>query len=393
VIALDKEEVRETLQRVDWGFPAATKPPDTIHSFHWFPGNFIPQIPSYLIQLLSESGEIVVDPFCGSGTTGVEALRLNRITWLSDVNRASIQLTKGKLAAICSVNMVAELKAMLGHLVFDPILRSEVVGRNGEGSSEHLDKWFHRDTLAQLRYIWQMIETESTSALTQLLEVLFGDVLFACAATHGAKTKTGGLRRHHWGWVADNVHPKPPSWHNAIKLFRDRMLHAIGVLEDVEPSDASLVMRVAREDARSLSLEDASADLVVTSPPYLGMIDYAKANRLTYLWMGWPLAEDREKEIGARYRRHRSDAPGEYSFAMRQAVSEIVRVLRPGRYCAIVIGASRKYPEGVDVVLDLFKESLTVVWGPEGRVSTRRRVTERLAREPQEWICVFQKPY
>ena len=46
-----------------------------------------------------------------------------------------------------------------------------------------------------------------------------------------------------------------------------------------------------------MSLSTDCADLIVTSPPYLGMIDYAAASRLTYLWYGWSLADDRKAEI------------------------------------------------------------------------------------------------
>src|SRR5713101_3272615 len=97
---LEEREIVRTLERVDWDFPGAGIPQRTVHSFHWFPGNFIPQIPAYLVQLLSEPSDLVLDPFCGSGTTGVEALQLGRRVWLSDINRASIQVTRGKLAAI-----------------------------------------------------------------------------------------------------------------------------------------------------------------------------------------------------------------------------------------------------------------------------------------------------
>ena len=41
-------------------------------------GNFIPQIPNQLLRRFTKSGEIVLDPFIGSGTTAIEANRLNR---------------------------------------------------------------------------------------------------------------------------------------------------------------------------------------------------------------------------------------------------------------------------------------------------------------------------
>src|SRR4051794_3889600 len=43
----------QNLDRVDWNFPNTGTKPGSVHTLHWFPGNFIPQIPAALIQILS----------------------------------------------------------------------------------------------------------------------------------------------------------------------------------------------------------------------------------------------------------------------------------------------------------------------------------------------------
>lgn len=387
---LKEQEIFSTLDRVDWDFPGSSTPVRTVHSFHWFPGNFIPQIPAYLVQLLSEPGDLVFDPFCGSGTTGIEAIRLGRRAWLSDLNRASIQVSRGKVAAIVNPQVGKDLQSFVRDLVWENILRLDKVGRNSEGSDPELRLWFDEDTLAQLRYLWRLVESAPYCDLRYLLEVIFSDALFACGSVCGAPTSTGGRRRHHWGWIADNVRPRKPIRHNAIKLFRDRAFRAATVLQ-AESTACQESVTIAREDARVLSVPDSSMDLVITSPPYLGMIDYALANRLTYLWMGWSLQEDRDGEIGARYRRSRQHVMNEYVESMSIVSHQIVRSLRAGGYCAIVIGSSRKFPEAATEVIGLFKRELKVVWGPKSRIPTRRRVSDRRGSEPVEWLCVFRK--
>jgi len=393
LIAADNSEVRETLARVDWNFAARNAPGNTVHSLHWFPGNFIPQIPSYFVQLLSEPGDLVVDPFCGSGTTGVEALRLGRRTWLSDVNHASVQVTRGKIAAYLGSNVRRDLESIRGELVWDSLSRSTATGAYGEGGASELASWFDADTLAQLRYIWSLREVFRGSASEDLIEVVFADTLFSCASTGRARTSTGGQRRHHWGWIADNVVPKPPVWHNAIKVFRDKITHAITVLDFDPQQIKDQSVQVRREDARFLSLGDDCADLVVSSPPYVGMIDYTRANRLTYLWMNWPFDQDRTAEIGARYRRDNVGLLHDYETDMRAVAAQLARVTKPGGYCAIVIGSSRKFPNGSGLVLSLLAERLSMVWGPESRTPSRRRVAERQGTEVPEWLCVFRKSF
>ena len=63
------------LASVDWDFKSSK--PEAIHSIHPYPAKFIPEVPKALIELFYPNDDsLVLDPFCGSGTTGVAAKRL-----------------------------------------------------------------------------------------------------------------------------------------------------------------------------------------------------------------------------------------------------------------------------------------------------------------------------
>ena len=265
-----------------------------------------------------------------------------------------------------------------------------------EGHDEvpELTRWLHSENLIQLKYLWSMIESVKSTDARAILEMLFSDILFACASPGEAKTRTGKRRRHHWGWIADNVLPRQVAAHDAITLFRERLAHLKVVLQSAtkfagQPDDEWITVK--REDVRALSMPDNCADLVVTSPPYVGMIDYALANRLTYLWMQWPLEQDLRSELGARRFRKRPTATKDYIDAMRTASAQLARILKPERYCAIVIGASRKYPEAVADVIKVFTDHFGLFWGPKARMPSRRRISERGGSDAQEFLVVFKK--
>lgn len=371
---------------MDWDFPQAGTSRGSIHGLHWFPGNFIAQIPAALIQILSVPGDLVLDPFGGSATTAIEAARLGRRCFASDRLSPAALIGGAKLALLERQFDRRRRGEILASLAFEHECRTDIPGMNGEGSDPVLADWFTPSTMAQLRHLWSLVEREQ-GPTARVLGAIFSDVLFVCASTSGSPTRTGKRRRHHWGWIADNVRPTRLVEHNAIALFSER-LAAVPDLEDGPPPAPALIVQ---QDARRLALPDGMVDLVVTSPPYVGVIDYAHANRLLYAWMGWSLRVERVDEIGARFRRTRRNALAEYLTEMRQVRDEIHRVLKPGAHCALVIGASRRFPDAVDRVVAGFAERMSLVWGPKPRLPSRRRVSDRAAQEPVEFVCAFRK--
>lgn len=374
---------------MDWNFPGAGNTAKSVHAVHWFPGNFIPQIPSHLIQILSAPGEVVLDPFGGSGTTAIEALKLGRHAISSDRVTPCLFISRAKLSLLRFPIGERTKSEVLSKLAWVHLCETDEMGFYGEGSNPRLSKWYAGQTLRQLNFLWKLIENYS-DATREILELVFSDVLFACASPGRSKTSTGKIRRHHWGWIADNVLPVASVKHDAISAFQERLID-LPVWTAGLPAEREIFPAVIQQDARRMALAASSVDLIVTSPPYVGMIDYSRANRLLYLWKGWDLDSDRNSEIGARYKRSRREVKEEYLKEMAQCWAEFSRVLRPGGFCAVVIGESRRFPGAVDHTLKDLGRHMSLVWGPERRTLARRRVSGRTASEAVEYVGVFKR--
>ena len=231
------------LDRVNWDFPGSGNRSDSIHSLHWFPGNFPGQIPAALIQILTAPGETVLDPFCGSGTTGIEAAALGRRSIMSDRMSVASLVTDAKIAILEGVLSKGHKQAIAAQLAFPHACRSIQLGLAGEGSEPLLQEWYAPGTLAQLRFLYGLVEAQPARE-RDVLKAVFSETLFLCASTSGSPTRSGKRRRHHWGWIADNVRPRELTEKDAVTLFAQK------VMSIPSAAPVNFLPRFIRQDAR-----------------------------------------------------------------------------------------------------------------------------------------------
>jgi hypothetical protein len=97
------KRVASAFQSLDWSFTTD----DTeflTHDLHPYPAKFIPQIPGNCIAQLTFPGELVLDPFGGSGTTALEAVRLGRRALSIDANAVGTLIGRVKT---CNLDITA----------------------------------------------------------------------------------------------------------------------------------------------------------------------------------------------------------------------------------------------------------------------------------------------
>jgi tRNA G10 N-methylase Trm11 len=126
---------------------------------------------------------------------------------------------------------------------------------------------------------------------------------------------------------------------NCIMLTRDRLNFEYNPLETDFPK---VSIKTYVGDARNLNLiEDESIDLIATHPPYASIIPYSKNKRVP-------------GDLSSFYR------IDEYVAAMREIAQESFRVLKPGRFCAILVGDTRRHRHHVPIAFRVMQVFLDV---------------------------------
>lgn len=397
-------QLARRIRSVDWDFQGALSSYG-LHRLHWYPATFIPQIPAYLIELFSADGDIVYDPFCGVGTSLLEAVRLGRRAIGTDVNDIAVMIAQAKLTFFRPKTL-----RILSSEVHGRVLeRSDAYGLESNWSlfSKTRDKslplvnqrlsilkpWYHSDTWRQMLVLHELIG-EYSGSFRRLLDVVFSGIAKRCSG-----------QRHHWGYVADNMVPTELHYEDAIGVFLNALndvvdaferflalpeLHGAGV---AELNSRTKVMRANVLDGPIL--DDNSVDLIVTSPPYPNVTDYTRAQRLSLWWFEKSVDEIREREIGARYKRSRQTALSSYFAEMEICVQNITRSLLRGKYLCLVVGESAKYQSERNVVNSLcsmiLKSGFEMPFDRIKRNRSRQRLKRRDGDTNDEFILFFRK--
>lgn len=309
---------------------------------HWYPATFIPEIPYTLIEVLSKPGDVIYDPFSGIGTTTFQGLLLGRQPYATELCQVSVDfmLSLWKLF-VPGTNMSSVVKD------FDRIRNDykpdkdyPKLLKNTPVKVELLRPWFAKKTFNQLMYL-------TLSEMRQKRPGTKAAMRIALSATFKAVCS----QDRGWGCIADNVLPKPEQIEkekNALEQFGRKLAILVKDISEAREalpnitkeflSSTTVASRIMKADARrSTNIPDASIDLIVTSPPYPNMTDYALSQRLSYYWLGGDPATDLSSEVGARRKRKLSTAIQNYRGDMEQVLKVLSSKLKVGGYACFVL--------------------------------------------------------
>ncbi|MEM2980554.1 MAG: DNA methyltransferase [Thermoproteota archaeon] len=332
------------------------------HNFHPFPAKFIPQIPNFMIRRFSRRNEAVFDPFCGSGTTLVEAKLLERNSLGVDIHPLGIFMTKVKTTKISD----DELKKALPLLNtiekrVDYFIAKKQIGKtlitfieeNGESEEfqynipnfPNRDHWFQEHVLHELSIIYSSItKAEVSPDLRDLFLLAFSSIIVP-VSNQDSETRYASVRK--------KILPKQP-----FLLFKNKVLDMINRIKIFNQKASDCEAKAYLADSRRLDfLNENIADLIVTSPPYPNTYDYYLYHKLRMFWLKMEWEKAKISEIGSRLR-HSSQKEPIYNYIkdMTKCFEHFARILKAGKLFVIVVGDSiirKELLKGDEIISEL----------------------------------------
>ena len=290
---------------------------------------FKPALPRFFISRFTKRGDRVYDPFMGRGTTLLEAALMGRGVAGCDISPLGAVLVGPRLAPPSLPEIEERLAAI-------PLAWS------GEVWSD-LEVFYHPDTLRELTALrGYFLERESrgmldaadrwlrmvaVNRLTGLSKGFFSVYTLPPnqAVTIESQRRINAQRK------------QKPQYRDVRALLLRKSKQLLG--EDL-PDGAALGARgrkapvlLTRSSDDTPELRDGSVDLVVTSPPFLDVVQYTTDNWLRCWFCGID-----SKSVQVWQLRKLED----WENAMHRVLVELHRVVRPGGWIAFEVGEVRK---------------------------------------------------
>lgn len=384
----DANTISDHVVRESWEYVDADTQHLT-HNIHRYSGKFIPQIAARTIALLTRPGELVIDPYCGSGTTLVECALLGRRAVGVDLSPLAVLVARVKITPVPQ-DKLDELRRIIGAELSERVERDayplfsassttgdSAIERDTRYHDEWFRKWFRPNILADLIAIDHAISKIQEAVLYDVARVAFSDILRRSSNAHSGYPNV----------MFDKNAPHRGSPIQPFLKALQRVCEMVGSLSRVEARWSDV--RVELGDATNIPISDSTADAVVSHPPYIGSIPYAEYGTLSLKWLGAdPKQLDRELTGG---RRQSSDVVERFKDGYGKMIKETYRILKSGGHAFLMVGNPIVRGEKIDLAemtIELANNA-----GLDLVVQTERQgVNRRANKMGAEHLLFFRKP-
>lgn len=416
--------------------PCLTSPERATHLLHPYPAKLLVHIPFFFLSssILSQRGDRVADPFCGSGTVLLEAKLSGRHAIGADSNPLARLLTKVKTCPIDLVTLDRATSRLFNRLCSSP--------RGPVPDVVNIEHWFYPHVIRQLQCLSEAIERTRHLDVRDFFRVCFSNCVKRVSLSDPrlsvpVRLKEGQYPEGHALREKTDAHLRRLRRINVIDTFRTvldanrKRLSTIATLRNCD-SQAEVVWSDARSFANGRSHAGSQSDgiqLIITSPPYPGAQKYIRSSSLSLGWLGICTSSEllgykqasigreefRYEEYGAfrgtdlasadrELKSMHSESPvratiaGTYLREMREALTSMWSALRPGGYLVLVAAnnriAGREFrtqhflrmiAEEIGFTTEL---RLIDAIRSRGLMTKRNKTASVIARE---WVIVFSK--
>jgi DNA modification methylase len=357
-----------------------------VHRLHPYLGKYIPQLVEVFLRKYFAAGDLVFDPFVGSGTTLVQANELGINAIGSDISAFNVILCRAKTTHYDVKRMRDEvydvLKKTKLQLQSDinelPLFAQMEQNRATpiEGN-DYLRQWYAPQALRQLLAYRECIDS-GTYLYKDLLRVILSRSARSARLTTHFDLDFPKQPQTEPYWCYKHSRTCQPTT-DALQFLNRYSEDTVKRVETFSKLQTDATVEIHHADSRTVALP--TIDGVLTSPPYVGLIDYHEQHNYAYQLFG--LEDKRIQEIGAAAGGTSKRAKTDYQTQIAAVFENALSAMKSGGRLIIVAGDKNNLYDGIAEML-----------GVEVEAVVQRHVNRRTGRRSGEFyesIFIWRK--
>lgn len=250
----------------------------SVHGLHEYKGKFNPQVVKALLNIHKiKEGSLVLDPFCGSGTTLVESSFNNINAHGTDINPLAIFIANAKIGALAikAHDLYKHLEIVLDEY---ERVRTNINLNDNDDRIEYLKKWFDLDILKEIES-FRLATTCVESSVQNLFLVIISNILREYSLQEPSDLR---IRRR--------FSPFPEvSFKEQVNISINQFIDNIKCFQQhfgpINSSNKAFNLDIKEACKNILFQEESTYDFAITSPPYATALPYIDTQRLSLVWL------------------------------------------------------------------------------------------------------------
>jgi len=328
------------------------------------------------IENFSQPGDLILDPFGGSGVTAIEALATNRKAINIDINPMAVFMVSALLAPINFTRFSESYRKVREEYVnkmpktkkdIDNILNEYPGPLNmllPKGSDvKSVPELFSKKQTAQLSLLKAIIKKEKDKNIQNTLLLMFSGMVTKTNLTYHTATAQRGdnivsgdasvFRYYRYRLAPKPCNPDILKYLDIRfnKIFAAKKeIETLGLLYQKTMEQLNQEAKIIKGSATDLSfLPKESVDYIYTDPPYGKKIPYLDLSAMWNAWLGLKVTEDdyaKEAIEGGEHHKTKD----EYNRLIAKSIQEMYRVLKFDRWLSFVF--AHKDPEFWHLIIE-----------------------------------------
>lgn len=359
-----------------------------VHRLHPYLGKYIPQLVEVFLRKYFKPSQTILDPFVGSGTSLVQANELGINSIGFDISQFNIILCRTKTARYDLKKARKEVMDILEKIT--TITQKEIKQLSlwenpsvydtslSQTNSEYLKTWFAPQTLYELITYKNLIFAENYEYKDLLKVILSRSARSARLTTHFDLDFPKQPQTEPY-WCYKHSRQCYPI-QEALKFLRRYSLDTLKRIEEFAQIRTNAEVKVEHGDSREMEIPKIEG--VITSPPYVGLIDYHAQHAYAYHLLGFDNRS--EYEIGPASNGSNQKAQHKYLEDISAVFRSCTKSMSSGGRLIVVAGdRANLYPKIAELA------------GVEVEAVLQRHVNRRTGRRSSEFfesIFIWRKP-